>query len=243
MNTKLFTFITCVAMLISCGDKASTENQSQAETTTQTSESSSESLSEIDLKTAKKFVTDGFEIVSYDEGANFLKGDFDDNDTQNFAVIIASNEAEFFQDAKDVRIAIYEQQSDNMFQKVAESGNLEGYFIHNAPTSQLHLDKNVLSIKRQDMRFDNEWKFRYEKSVNDYVLIGSEYNNYGNAVGDGSGNRSINYLSGEKIEQFSEWDMEKEELIELSTETTSINTIREQPILLKDFDMQNFYDL
>ncbi|MFK7949875.1 MAG: hypothetical protein AB8G11_19955 [Saprospiraceae bacterium] len=243
MKTKLFTFIICMFILSSCRDTASTSSQNQVEQLKEKTAKALESSPEVDSEMAKKIIPDGFKIVSYEKGTNFLKGDFNGDNAQDFAAIIASDEAEFFQDAKDVRVVIYEQQPNNDFKKVAESGNLDGYFIHNAPTSQLHLNKNVLSVKRQDMRFDNEWKFRYENSIDDYVLIGSEYNNYGNAVGDGSGNRSTNYLSGKRIEEFSEWDMTNEKLSELPTITTSVNLVKEKPILLKDFNEQNFYDL
>lgn len=249
MKTKLFTLSVGLFMLMSCGDSTSADNQGEqtqqieGHEIAEQSAQETETLPEIDLETAKNFIPDGFQIVSYEDEANFLSGNFDGDDAQDFAVMIASDEAEFPQDAADVRIVIYEQQSDKRFTKVAESGNLEGYFIHNAPTSQLHLKKNVLSVKRQDMRFDNEWKFRYEESIGDYALIGSEYNSYGNAVGDGSGNRSTNYLSGKRIEKFSEWDMKNEKLNELPAKTTTVNSVKQKPILLKALNAESFYDL
>ena len=251
MTTKLFVFIACTFIIISCGDNASTSEQNKEEQTEQSLSQEAvkqqaqepEPLLEIDFETAKNFIPEGFQIVSYNEEANFLAGNFDGDNAQDFAVIVSSVEAEFFQDAEDVRILIFEQQSDNTFKKVAESGNLDGYFIHNAETSQLHLNKNVISIKRQDMRFDNEWKFRYEEVYDDYALIGSEYNNYGNAAGDGSGNRSINYLTGKKIEKFNEWDMKSEKLNQLPVETTKVNSVKQKPVLLKNLNAESFYDL
>lgn len=249
MRTKLFAFTACLFMLMSCGDSSSTDNQGGEAQQTEENQISSQSAQEqdksskIDLETAKRFIPDGFQIVSYEDEVNFLAGNFDGDEAQDFVVMIASGEAEFPQDAADVRIVIYEQQSDKSFAKVAESGNLEGYFIHDAPTSQLHLNENVLSIKRQDMRFDNEWKFRYEESIGDYALIGSEYNNYGNAAGDGSGNRSTNYLSGKRIEKFSEWDAKNEKLNERPAKTISVNSVKEKPILLKALNAESFYDL
>lgn len=251
MKVKLFAFLTCLFIVAGCDDNSSTNLQSQY---LQTESPKSQEIAKkvvhevklspaVDFAMAKKIIPEGFQIVSYDKELNFLEGDFDGDNLQDFAAIIASDEAEYVQDAKDVRVVIYEQQPDNAFKKVAESGNLDGYFIHNVETSQLSLKKNVLSIKRQDMRFDNEWKFRYEQSIGDYALIGSEYNNYGDATGDGSGNRSINYLIGKKIEQFSEWNVENETLKKLPVKTTSVYSVNQKPILLKDLTAITFYDL
>ncbi|WP_290697745.1 hypothetical protein [Lacinutrix sp.] len=45
------------------------------------------------------------------------------------------------------------------------------------------------------MRHDYKLKLRYENKYKDYILIGFEYNNYGNAMQDGAGNISTNFIT------------------------------------------------
>jgi hypothetical protein len=73
------------------------------------------------------------------------------------------------------------------------------------------------------MRYDYELKYRFEKKYNNYMLIGSENNYYGNATNDGSGNVSTNYLAGVRTENLNEWNEKKEELIELPEVKTKVS--------------------
>ena len=46
------------------------------------------------------------------------------------------------------------------------------------------------------MRAVGQYKFRYEKDHNDFRIIGKEYEGFGNAVHDGAGITSINFITG-----------------------------------------------
>jgi hypothetical protein len=168
------------------------------------------------------YVPNNFKIVVQDEGTNLLTGDFNGDGIVDFAMMVASNNVDNYQDSKDVRIIICEGNGKKFTEK-ARSGNLGGFFIHEAPTSQLSLTKNVISLTYQGMRYDYELKYRFEKKYNNYMLIGSENNYYGNATNDGSGNVSTNYLAGVRTENLNEWNEKKEELIELPEVKTKVS--------------------
>jgi hypothetical protein len=177
---------------------------------------------EINLETANLYVPNNFKIVVQDEGTNLLTGDFNGDGIVDFAMMVSSNNVDNYQDSKDVRIIICEGNGKKFTEK-ARSGNLGGFFIHEAPTSQLSLTKNVISLTYQGMRYDYELKYRFEKKYNNYMLIGSENNYYGNATNDGSGNVSTNYLAGVRTENLNEWNEKKEELIELPEVKTKVS--------------------
>lgn len=58
------------------------------------------------------------------------------------------------------------------------------------------------------MRWEIELKFRKEAKYGDLRLIGTESFSYGNAVGDGAGGTSTNFLTGQRIANYKHVDME-----------------------------------
>lgn len=249
MKTKITTLIICIVLLISCDDNTATSeqtqegiqtqeiNQTESQTEEQTIEESVKSVSGVEYDIATMYLKLGYQPFS----DNYYQStDFDNDGTRDFAVVVFKSESKEYQD-EPLTLQIYKQRKDKNFELVSESGSIQD--IVWLAGSSLDLKKNVISIKKGEMRWDHEWKFRYDKKYDDYVLIGSEYNSYGNATNDGSGNRSTNYLSGKRIEKFNEFDYENEELIELDPVTTKIPSTKEKPLFLKDFNQESCFDL
>lgn len=195
--------------------------------------------STITVETVNQYIPKGFRLVQKEDETDLLTGDFNGDDLEDFAIIMVSNDTENPQDAADARVVIFENDGTKFKEKV-RSGNLGGFFVHQAPTTQLSLTKNVISLTFQGMRYDDEWKFRFDKKYDNYMLIGSEHNSYGNAVNDGSGNISTNYLSGVRLENLNKWDNQKEELIELPEKKIKVSKTL---LPLSKFTENNYSDL
>ncbi|EZH71746.1 hypothetical protein ATO12_06150 [Aquimarina atlantica] len=168
------------------------------------------------------FIAEGFEIAVVQNKKKIVFGDLNQDGFEDFvAVLVSSNLNIEDNDSEEVRIAIYEGSENDRYIQKALSGNLTSAFIHNEnPT--LKITSPILSVSHQSMRHDYEVKFRFEKKHNNYMLIGSELNNYGNATHDGAGNTSINFLTKTKIKKLFAYDHEKEKLNDLKPVITKI---------------------
>lgn len=241
MKRKQIILFAMILLLVSCKEtQENTETQqiqSVQEEQSQTQQTPTSST--ITPETVKQYIPEGFKLIVREEETNLLTGDFNGDKLEDFAMMLASNDAEMLQDAADVRVIIFENDGSKFTEK-ARSGNLSGFFVHQAPTSQLSLSKNIISLKHQAMRSDYEWKYRFEEKYDNYMLIGSEHNNYGNAVNDGSGNVSTNYLSGVRIEKLNKWDEKKEELIELPEKKIKVS---KDLLSLSKLNEENYSDL
>jgi hypothetical protein len=227
MKTKQIILFAIVLFFAACNETETAQQASSQDITTQETQDQQEvsaesAATEITLETANLYVPNGFRIVVKEEEANLLIGDFNGDKIQDFALMVASNETNEYQEANDVRVIIYEGDGTKFTEK-ARSGNLGGFFVHDAPTSQLALTKNVISLQYQGMRYDDEWKLRFDEKYGNYMLIGSEHNYYGTATNDGSGNVSSNYLAGVRLENLNKWNEKKEELIELPEKKTKLS--------------------
>ena len=109
-------------------------------------------------------------------------------------MLVQGNNKTDYSSASDVRLSIFEGQNNGTYSLKSQTGNLTSSFLHSNSSRRIKIsNKNVLSLLHQSMRHDYELKFRYEKNRKDYMLIGSEFNNYN------SGNTSTNFLSGKRI--------------------------------------------
>lgn len=249
MKGKTIMLIVSIIISMSCNNKPS--EQAQEVVQNQDSEQvkpaqnqeesntnmSSEVVSSVDYDVAILYLKKGYQPFSKDY---YQSDDFDNNGTRDFAIAVFKSNSKEYND-EPLNLHIYKQLKNRNFELAAESGAIEEILI--VGHGSLSLQKNVISVKKGAMRYDNEWKFRYDKKHDDYVLIGSEYNSYGNAAGDGSGNRSINYLTGKRIDKFNEYDYEKEELIELEPKETKVPSVKTKPIFLKALNNDSCFDL
>ena len=62
--------------------------------------------------------------------------------------------------------------------------------------STIAFEKNVLTLTSRGMRYFEYYKFRYNKKLLTFELIGFDTESFGNAIHDGAGTQSMNMLTG-----------------------------------------------
>ena len=142
-----------------------------------------------------------FKLPKLNNKQHKITADLNNDGISDYVVLLASGKnSKNYSNSKNVRLAILEGQNNGSFKLKSQTGNLTSSFIYMNPSKRIKVaNKNVISIKHQSMRHDFELKFRYESKYKNYMLIGSEYNNYGNAIHDGAGNISSNFLAGKRV--------------------------------------------
>lgn len=153
----------------------------------------------INYKPVEEFLPSGYKIVPTDKGKNIVLGKLNNDELQDAVVLIAQSNNQI-EEAEEVRIAILTGIDNGEYVVSSISGNLTSAFIYNNLSKpQIKVKKRVISAIHQSMRHDYELKFRYEKGTEQFMLIGSELNNYGNAMNEGAGNISSNFLAKKRI--------------------------------------------
>jgi len=152
-------------------------------------------------KNIDAYIPKGFEVVKSEEEKFQHIADFNSDGILDYIVLLAKgHEIEDYSDIEDVKLLILEGQENGSFIPKSQTGNLTSTFIYYLSNEILGvLENEVIVLRHQSMRHDFELKIRYEKKYKEYMLIGSEYNNYASGAGTGAGNVSINFLTGKKI--------------------------------------------
>lgn len=184
-----------------------------------------------------EIINDGFQIVQHDRGMNISQVDLNSDGNKDIIALVKKED--------DTRIRIYESDGQGNYSLRTQTGNLGSHFTHNNDNPQLSMDKSVSShmvflATHQSMRHDYILKFRFDDTANDYRLIGSELNNYGNAFHDGAGNISTNFLTGQCIKSLMAYDETKGETSTLPKQTIEIS---KTPLFLSDINDDNIYEL
>lgn len=184
---------------------------------------------EIKTHAITEFIPNGFEIVQSENEPNKIMSDFNNDGISDYIVLLASGKNnKDYSNSKDIRLAIYEGVNNGNYKLKSKTGNLTSAFVYN----NLHkrvinvVNKNVISLKHQSMRHDYELKFRYENKYKDYMLIATEYNNYGSG-GQSGRNVSTNFISGKRISTI---DNEKRITNNIVKELKPISTINDDNI-------------
>lgn len=243
MISRVTILVMSIVLLMSCGNNNSAAETTQgeddvvmkqenevsnaAEGSTDEEEEEKPEMLDIDAETAAKHIASGF-IPFRSIDTYFNKGDFDNDGLMNFTTVVTDEEE------TGAYLQIYEQQPDNSFAIVLQGKDLMPVF---GAMGGLSVKKNIISITQQENRSDAEYKFRYDKVNDDYVLIGSELNFYGNAAHDGAGNISTNYLTGKRIKNINKYDYESEELVKQKPVESKVPSVKEKPTFLKDFEL------
>ncbi|MEL0643332.1 hypothetical protein V6251_02990 [Olleya sp. Ti.3.14] len=219
---KLMTLITII-FLTSCTDHI-------IDSTTSKITLAFQDKQDLKPKHLKHFIPQGYTIFRTGGKLNKVKAYLNTDDIYDYAVLLSNgNQHNAYADATRVTLAIFEGQKDGTFKLKSQTGNLTYAFIYTAVEKQLTvLNNNVITLRHQSMRHDYELKFKYEADYEDYMLIGSDYNNYGNAMHIGAGNVSTNFVFGVRNETID------------YIKTTYLNTVL-QPISVVNAD--NVYDL
>ena len=187
-------------VLISCNN---TEKKEQLPEKKEIVQPTIKSIEEVksNIKRFNDFIPSDYELVISRNELNKVMSDFNKDGISDYAVLLASGKNDRdYANSKDVRLAIFEGQADGSFILKSQTGNLTSAFLHVNPNRRIKVARaNVISVKHESMRHDYELKIRYDDTSNDYMLIGSEYNNYGNAAKDGAGSISSNFIEGKRV--------------------------------------------
>lgn len=234
-------FVLLVATTFWFCDSKTEKNESQEMQKTDKNKTDEQSTNQNsgDIEQIKNVIPKGFELVKSDEGESLIFANLnDDNITDAVALIVKGNNLKEYDFDSEVRLAVFFG-TDNGYKLFNMSGDFGGETIIAMGSKHIDVKNKVISYFHQSMRYDLELKFRYEQKFKDVMLIGIEANNYGNAVSDGSGNTSINYLSGLKIINENKWNEQKEELEELPEQKIKFN----QPLKsISDIDYDTMFD-
>lgn len=92
--------------------------------------------------------------------------------------------------------------------------------------------KNGFEFFNNWMRAGYKCQFRYNSKTKKIQLIGISLYEFGNAANDGSGEGSINLITGDYIGDWNYWDSKKNELIKIPTIKTKMKT---KAVNLEDF--------
>ncbi|WP_344929011.1 hypothetical protein [Aquimarina addita] len=99
---------------------------------------------------------------------------------------------------------------------------------------------------RNGFYFENEWmtagysnQFRYDKKLKRIRLIGMSRYEFGNAANDGSGESSVNLLTGDYLGNWNYYDNWKEELIKIPEIKTKMHFNK---IYLENFEEEVYFD-
>jgi hypothetical protein len=180
-------------------------------------------------------IPDGFEIVKSEAGEIISIGDMN-ADGINDAAILVQN---FDDERGSAAILVAHGEAGGKYSLGEMSGLLGAEPLMSPDPGMLTIDKGVLTFHFQSMRWSTDLKFRKEAKYGDLRLIGSETENYGNAVHDGAGSASTNYLTGQRVSNYMSWDEDKQDLIDLPEKREKVSTTLKA---FKGFDEDAIYD-
>ncbi|NQX38304.1 hypothetical protein SAMN05421820_101319 [Pedobacter steynii] len=116
--------------------------------------------------------------------------------------------------------------------------------ISSKPIEILNFMSGVIETKN-GFEFFNDWmragyknQFRYNTKTKKIQLIGMSRYEFGNAVNDGSGESSVNLLTGDYIGNWNYYEMDKDELIKIPTIKTKMKF---SLINLEDFGEEIYF--
>ncbi|WP_292946704.1 hypothetical protein [Olleya sp. UBA1516] len=187
---KLMTLITII-FLTSCTDHI-------IDSTTSKITLAFQDKQDLKPKHLKHFIPEGYTIIRTGGKLNKVKAYLNTDDIYDYAVLLSNGtQHNAYADATRVTLAIFEGQKDGTFKLKSQTGNLTYAFIYTSVEKQLTvLNNNVITLKHQSMRHDYQLKFKYQTDYENYMLIGSDYNNYGNAMHIGAGKVTTNFIYG-----------------------------------------------
>ncbi len=111
--------------------------------------------------------------------------------------------------------------------------------IESLPIGLLNERSGIVDAKN-GFKFNNDWmragysnQFRYDKRTKKIRLIGMSRYEFGNAANDGSGESSVNLLTGNYIGNWNHYDLNKDKLVKLPSIKTKMHFNK---VYLESFD-------
>lgn len=116
--------------------------------------------------------------------------------------------------------------------------------ISSKPIEILNVTSGVIATKN-GFEFFNDWmragyknQFRYNSKTKKIQLIGMSRYEFGNAANDGSGESSVNLLTGDYIGNWNYYDMKKNSLIKIPTIKTKMKF---KIVNIEDFSDETYF--
>ncbi len=229
MPTRILLFALLISLVaFSCGSKKSTPSTDgpQADAQTDGNAAAANPTPEPNYTTVKGtgalagLIPKGYEIVKGEAGEIMAKGELNGDNFEDAAILIQTLDEE----QGSAAIIVLHGEPDGKFRFGEMSGNLGPEPLSYPDPDQLKVEKGVLIFHYQSMRWSADLKFRKEAKYGDLRLIGSDTDNYGNAVHDGAGSSSTNYLTGQRISNYMSWDEAKGDLVDLPEKREKVST-------------------
>lgn len=194
------TLIIISIFLVSCGNNEK-KNQLEKENEELKKKLTEKETIVIEMQNINDFIPSGYEVVKSGNELNKVSADLNRDGIKDYVLLLAQNSVNGdYSKSKSVRLSIFEGNKNGTYKLKSQTGNLTSSFLHSNPNKRINVSsRNVISLKHQSMRHDYELKFRFESKYQDYMLIGSEYNNYGSASIEDDSNTSTNFLTGKRI--------------------------------------------
>jgi hypothetical protein len=166
------------------------------------------------------FVPKGYETVKAEGGQIMTKGDLNNDGIDDMVVLLQ----DMSQDEGNCAILVTYGAANGKYKASEVTGDMGPEPLMYADPGQIKIVKGILIFHYQSMRWGADLKFRYEPKYGDLRLIGADTENFGNAMHDGAGSTSTNYLTGQRIENFMRYNETKEDLEDLPEVRKKVST-------------------
>lgn len=165
-------------------------------------------------------VPEGMEVVVGTDGPLQLKFDMNGDSLPDHVLLLQDLHAE------EGSCRIFASYSGSAWTKAHTeiSGDLGPEPLMSPQQSDLKVQMGDLYYHYQSMRWEMDAHFQYARSIDGLRLVGMEVHSYGNAVHDGSGKTSIDFLKGTRTQLANEWSEEKQDLVPLPESRTRVST-------------------
>jgi hypothetical protein len=177
-----------------------------------------------------------YDFAESEVGPIVAEGDLNADSLPDVVFLVQNLEEEM---PKSLVLVAY-QAPDGKFIRGESSGNFGPEPLTYLDPEFFSIQNQVLHINYQSMRWEIELKFRKEAKYGDLRLIGTESFSYGNAVGDGAGGTSTNFLTGQRIANYKHVDMETGIEKQMPERREVVST---QLVPLHGFNDDNVYQL
>lgn len=128
---------------------------------------------------------------------------------------------------------------------VCKLSSLNYESVSSKPIEILNESSGVIETKN-GFKFFNDWmragyknQFRYDTKTKKIQLIGISRYEFGNAENDGSGESSVNLLTGDYIGNWNYYDLDKDSLIKIPTISSKMKF---ETINLEDFSDETYFN-
>lgn len=190
------------------------------------------------LHEIQTILPEGFSIVQKNEGREVLFADLDSDGKKDAIALIEMRGDTTYDQSEKVLIAIFTRDRHGELSYASSTKNLGGEALMYDDNKSLSVKNRVIVYFHQSMRHELTLKFRYDIGAGDFLLIGKDFKSYG-SIDEGPSTISINYLTGIKLINESQWDDELEEAV---PQPQQKETFKKSMTSISSIDFDSMYD-